>query len=69
LAYFGLIPDLFSTAVPAHNPYISGQKTRYSPGELVELNCTANSSDPVADLFWYINSESVSIFRFLYFSV
>ena len=52
-------------AVPAHNPYITGQKTRYSPGEVVDLNCTANSSDPVADLFWYINSEAVSIV-FLY---
>jgi hypothetical protein len=43
-------------AVPQFDPYIGGQTHKYSPGELVELNCTSNSSDPETDLFWYINS-------------
>jgi len=46
-------------AVPVQNPYIFGQKPRYLLGEFLDLNCTSNSSDPVAELFWYINSESV----------
>ena len=49
------------TAVPKSDPYIEGNKHKYSPGELVELNCTSNSSDPEADLFWYINALPVSI--------
>merc|ERR1712029_1238179 len=43
-------------AVPKRDPYIEGNKHKYSPGEVVELNCTSNSSDPEADLFWYINA-------------
>ena len=59
----GLKLQLFSvafTAVPKSDPYIEGNKHKYSPGELVELNCTSNSSDPEADLFWYINALPVS---------
>ena len=51
---------LFTSAVPKRDPYIEGNKHKYSPGELVELNCTSNSSDPQADLFWYINALPVS---------
>ena len=51
----------FFAAVPKSDPYIEGNKHKYSPGELVELNCTSNSSDPEADLFWYINAIPVSI--------
>ena len=47
-------------AVPKSDPYIEGNKHKYSPGELVELNCTSNSSDPEADLYWYINALPVS---------
>ena len=46
--------------MPKSDPYIEGNKHKYSPGELVELNCTSNSSDPEADLFWYINALPVS---------
>lgn len=42
-------------AVPSKDPYIEGNKLKYSLGEVVELNCTSNASDPMADLFWYIN--------------
>lgn len=48
--------DATVVAVPKSDPYIEGNKHKYSPGELVELNCTSNSSDPEADLFWYINA-------------
>ena len=53
------------TAVPQKDPYIEGNKHKYSLGEVVELNCTSNASDPVADLFWYINGLPVSIIHFM----
>ena len=52
--------SFFTSAVPKRDPYIEGNKHKYSPGEVVELNCTSNSSDPEADLFWYINALPVS---------
>eukprot|EP00095_Tigriopus_kingsejongensis_P009474 snap_masked-scaffold322_size207131-processed-gene-1.11 protein:Tk09474 transcript:snap_masked-scaffold322_size207131-processed-gene-1.11-mRNA-1 annotation:"AGAP005117-PA" len=45
-------------AVPLAGPTITGQQTRYALGDIVKLNCTSNSSDPLADIFWYINSEA-----------
>ena len=60
LNLFFYILLLFTSAVPKRDPYIEGNKHKYSPGELVELNCTSNSSDPQADLFWYINALPVS---------
>ena len=46
-------------AVPKRNPMITGQKTRYSLGETVNLNCTSNASIPEAELSWYVNSVEV----------
>ena len=51
---------LYVSAVPSKDPYIEGNKLKYSLGEVVELNCTSNASDPMADLFWYINGLPVS---------
>lgn len=48
------------SAVPLSGPTITGQQTRYALGDIVNLNCSSNSSDPLADIFWYINSEAVS---------
>ena len=48
-------------AVPRRNPYIVGQKSRYSLGEVVDLNCTSNASLPAAELSWYVNSKEVRI--------
>lgn len=45
-------------AVPLSGPTITGQQTRYALGDIVNLNCSSNSSDPLADIFWYINSEA-----------
>ena len=50
----------FLAAVPKRNPYITGQKSRYSVGEVVDLNCTSNASIPEAELSWYVNSVEVS---------
>ena len=47
-------------AVPRSGPTISGQKSRYAVGDRVHLNCSSNSSDPLADLTWYINGRTVS---------
>ena len=55
--------------MPKRDPYIEGNKHKYSPGEVVELNCTSNSSDPEADLFWYINALPVSKQQRLYSSI
>ena len=54
---------LIFAAVPKRDPYIEGNKHKYSPGELVELNCTSNASDPEADLFWYIDALPVRFSR------
>ena len=52
--------NLIILAVPKRNPYITGQKSRYSVGEVVDLNCTSNASIPEAELSWYVNSVEVS---------
>ena len=54
------------TAVPKRNPYITGQKSRYSVGEVVDLNCTSNASLPEAELSWYVNSVEVRNLKFLH---
>ena len=52
---------IFLAAVPKRNPRITGQKSRYSVGEVVDLNCTSNASLPEAELSWYVNSVEVRI--------
>ena len=47
--------------MPRSGPSVSGAAPRYSLGDSVSLNCTSNSSDPLAELSWYINSESVGV--------
>jgi len=47
-------------AVPKRDPKIEGQKTRYSLGETVNLNCTSNASIPETELSWYVNSKEAT---------
>lgn len=59
---------LFS-ALPEEGPKISGGKPRYQIGDTVNVNCTSGSSNPPAQLDWFINGEKVSFiarFFFLY---
>ena len=49
----------FVAAVPTRDPLIEGQKTRYSVGDWVRLNCSSNASLPETELSWYVNSKEV----------
>ena len=49
----------FVPAVPTRDPLIEGQKTRYSVGDWVRLNCSSNASLPETELSWYVNSKEV----------
>ncbi|XP_022255644.1 uncharacterized protein LOC106471324, partial [Limulus polyphemus] len=47
----------FSSALPKGGPKIQGTKAQYSPGDEVNVTCTAAPSKPVAIIKWYINDE------------
>lgn len=47
-------------AVPTRDPLIEGQKTRYSVGDWVRLNCSSNASLPETELSWYVNSKEAT---------
>ena len=53
----------FLAAIPQSGPSITGVKDTYGLGEMVDLNCTSYSSDPLPEIVWYINSELVSFNR------
>ncbi|KAL0266949.1 UNVERIFIED_CONTAM: hypothetical protein PYX00_009351 [Menopon gallinae] len=44
-------------ALPEEGPKISGGKPRYQIGDTVNVNCTSGSSNPPAQLDWFINGE------------
>lgn len=44
-------------ALPEEGPKISGGKPRYQIGDTVNVNCTSGSSNPPAQLDWYINGD------------
>lgn len=50
---------LFS-ALPKHDPIITGLKHFYEFGELVSANCTSDMSSPPASITWYLNDEKAS---------
>ncbi|XP_037791766.1 uncharacterized protein LOC119587087 [Penaeus monodon] len=43
--------------MPEHDPHISGMRTKYHVGDLVQVNCTSSPSKPAAALMWYINDK------------
>lgn len=49
----------YSTALPRHDPIITGLLERYEDGDFVSLNCTTDMSSPAAVISWFINGESV----------
>jgi hypothetical protein len=51
--------DLLVVVVPRHGPRIIGASARYSPGELLTLNCTSEATLPPANLTWYLNRQPV----------
>ncbi|XP_023321773.1 cell adhesion molecule 1 [Eurytemora carolleeae] len=51
--------DMLVVVVPDQGPIIHGAKTRYVPGEEVQLNCTAENTKPPTNLTWYINQKLV----------
>jgi len=40
-------------------PAISGGKSNYRPGDLVNVNCTSAASKPAASINWFINEKKV----------
>lgn len=53
------------TALPRHDPIITGINQRYEDGDFLLGNCTSDMSSPPAMLSWYINDEKViTIFLF-----
>ena len=46
---------------PINPPKIVGVADFYSPGDLVEINCTSIESKPAAELQWVINDKIVRI--------
>ena len=53
------MPCLFDLEFPDESPSIEDIKQYYSIGELLETNCTSNSSIPPAKLEWWINDMPI----------
>lgn len=53
------LPCLFDLEFPEESPSIGDIKQYYSIGELLETNCTSNSSIPPAKLEWWINDMPI----------
>ena len=49
---------------PINPPKIVGVADFYSPGDLVEINCTSIESKPAAELQWVINDKIVRQFYY-----
>lgn len=54
-----LLPCLFDLEFPEESPSIGDIKQYYSISELLETNCTSNSSIPPAKLEWWINDMPI----------
>ena len=49
--------------LPGDRPVISGGRTNYRPGDIVDVNCTSAASKPAARIQWFINDKKVTIAR------
>lgn len=47
------------SALPRHDPLITGLADYYDDGDLVSANCTTDRSSPAASIAWFINGERV----------
>ncbi|CAB4070285.1 unnamed protein product [Lepeophtheirus salmonis] len=56
-------------AAPRRGPTITGRRDRYTSGDLVELNCSSNSSKPATELSWYINSIQADNSTLIYYPI
>ena len=45
---------------PLDPPSIVGVADFYTPGDLVDINCTSIESKPAANLHWFINDQKVT---------
>ncbi|KAG8199255.1 hypothetical protein JTE90_003682 [Oedothorax gibbosus] len=43
--------------LPTEGPSITGGRSKYKVGDIVDVNCTSSKSKPAATLRWYINDE------------
>lgn len=46
--------------MPKNPPTITGGKSTYRAGDLVDVNCTSAASKPAATMHWIINGRNVS---------
>jgi len=51
--------DMLVIIVPDAGPIIQGHKSRYSPGDILNVNCTTENTKPPANLTWYLNNKLV----------
>ncbi|XP_063866373.1 uncharacterized protein LOC135103706 [Scylla paramamosain] len=49
--------QLLVVHIPEKNPDITGIRSKYQVGDVVQVNCTSSPSWPAAALLWYINDE------------
>ncbi|XP_042876700.1 uncharacterized protein LOC122256228 [Penaeus japonicus] len=49
--------ELLVVHMPEHDPHISGMRSKYHVGDLVQVNCTSSPSKLAAALMWYINDK------------
>ena len=45
--------------LPKNRPTITGGKSNYRAGDIVDVNCTSAASKPAAKIHWWINGRKV----------
>ncbi|XP_014225419.1 uncharacterized protein LOC106651436 [Trichogramma pretiosum] len=53
--------DMTVVVLSEHGPTITGAKSKYQAGDIVNINCTSAPSKPAALLMWYVNEEPVDM--------
>lgn len=56
-------PTPHDTALPQHDPVISGLHPQYAYGDVIQAECTTDKSFPPATISWTINDVPVSVER------
>ena len=56
-----IIIIILITEIPSLTPILTGLKSKYGVGEILEGTCISGGSRPAANLTWFLNGEKVKL--------